>query len=895
MSLKRSVLCGALLMLAAFVVLLSFSSRVTARPTVACTWPNSTTGNWTDAGAWSCGNVPGPGDDVSIGIGAVINLTTTATINNLTMIGGTISGTGALNVTGLTNLNPFVNVTISTTGSRLPRLISSPSSGVIVNLTDPALTADSFNAVTISNPIGSNGSTVFEVGSHHIDALVMQNGNFGVTSDLTVTQIMSWTGGSLNAYFNSPAKFTLASTAVMTINPGGVYLYLPLINEGTITWLGPYSFTAGPNGTLTNNGTLNINTTPASQVTLGTSSVPFTNTGLLRVNALNNINVDYDFFNYGQVELNSGSFNMRWNNYIQRAGHTHLAGGNLSGVSKCCNLDNYPIYLYGGALSGSGIITGGIENNGGMVRLTGLLTVTNYYVQSVTGTLQVTVTGATNFGVMKVIQRNGVNSAGSINIDGTLIVNKANGFNPASGDRFQIMTGVTANGAFQQSTGNLAPAFGGYAGFGEVIVAEPNNAALMQARPFNALGVRGGDNGYTIAVFNPTTQTLTVSNVTAYIPISFTYKLTSTVGAITTNPIDFVLNGKRNLLFSPGFTVTAGNRRDFSFGVTISNVMPVGSYPLSVEANTVVNSQSRLVKLVDVAPIDLPLGATGNVTLGGGTVITQGGAVSILIPRSSPGLNVRVRITCPPTLEPCGNLQNVFVAQEVNGRGVFSYSLHLDPNQNPRPALGPTQPADYGFYTGLIPSTGILPGVPLKLFPDWDARRPCIAYDFSGYGIRPIGCVGGGDPLGTPQLYDPSGIIRDADTLQPIVGATVTLQRVPSALPDTPSLTRDCRTIDTRPGGVGGVWSGTAGGGIFEQPGFEPAQISPNVNPQITGADGRYGWNVVTGCWYVTVSADGYASKISPLVGVPPEVTDLDLTLDALNLPNKVYLPLVLK
>jgi hypothetical protein len=526
--------------------------------------------------------------------------------------------------------------------------------------------------------------------------------------------------------------------------------------------------------------------------------------------------------------------------------------------------------------------------------LTGLLTLTNYYLQSVTGTLQVTMTGATNFGVMKVIQRNGVTSPGNINIDGTLIANKANGFNPASGDRFQIITGVTANGAFQQSSGNMAPAFGGYAGFGEVIVAEPDNAALLQARPFDVRGVRGGDNGYTIAVFNPTTQTLTVNNVTASIPISFTYKPTSTVGAITLNPFDFISNGKRNLLFSSSFTVTAGTRRDFSFGIVISNLIPIGSHPLSVDANTVVNSQSRSVKLIDVAPIEIPLGAASNMTLGGGTVITQGGTTSILIPRSSPGVSVRVRITCPLELQPCGNLLNVFIAQEVNGRGVTSFTLQLDPNQNPLAPRGP-QSNDYGFYKGLIPGTGVLPGVPLKLFPDWDARRPCIAFDFSGYGIRPIGCVGGGDPIGTPQLYDPSGVIRDADTLQPIVGATVTLQRVPSALPDTPSLTRDCRTIDTRPGGNGGVWTGTASGGIFEQPGFEPAQISPNVNPQITGADGRYGWNVVTGCWYVTVSADGYASKISPLVGVPPEVTDLDLTLDALNLPNKVYLPLVLR
>jgi hypothetical protein len=39
-----------------------------------------------------------------------------------------------------------------------------------------------------------------------------------------------------------------------------------------------------------------------------------------------------------------------------------------------------------------------------------------------------------------------------------------------------------------------------------------------------------------------------------------------------------------------------------------------------------------------------------------------------------------------------------------------------------------------------------------------------------------------------------------------------------------------------------------------------------------TANKSRYGWNVV-----------------------PPEITDLDLALNALNLPNKLYLPLILK
>jgi hypothetical protein len=120
--------------------------------------------------------VPGPSDEVNVGPGGVITLNTNATINNLTMTGGTITGTGALAVSGLAQFVPSASVTIHTHGSSLPHILSAPNSGVIVRVTDPALTADSFHTVTISNPIGSNGSTVFDVGPHAWD-LHHANGN----------------------------------------------------------------------------------------------------------------------------------------------------------------------------------------------------------------------------------------------------------------------------------------------------------------------------------------------------------------------------------------------------------------------------------------------------------------------------------------------------------------------------------------------------------------------------------------------------------------------------------------------------------------------------------------------------------------------------------------------
>jgi hypothetical protein len=190
----------------------------------------------------------------------------------------------------------------------------------------------------------------------------------------------------------------------------------------------------------------------------------------------------------------------------------------------------------------------------------------------------------------------------------------------------------------------------------------------------------------------------------------------------------------------------------------------------------------------------------------------------------------------------------------------------------------------------------VIPGEPIKLFPDWDDHHPCIAY---GPGGAPEGCVPGDPGPGTPQLYDPSGYVTDAQTGLPISGATVTLYRAPSLQPDARSETRGCRTVNTRPGGVGGSWNSlpaaNTGLGILEDALLTPAQIDPAVNPQVSDEQGHFGWNVVAGCWYVVVGAPGHASKVSPLVGVPPEVTDLNIALEPFDLPNKVYLPVVVK
>ena len=147
------------------------------------------------------------------------------------------------------------------------------------------------------------------------------------------------------------------------------------------------------------------------------------------------------------------------------------------------------------------------------------------------------------------------------------------------------------------------------------------------------------------------------------------------------------------------------------------------------------------------------------------------------------------------------------------------------------------------------------------------------------------------------ELYDPSGIVSDHATAKPIENATVTLFKVPGALPDEGGATKQCRTIDTRPGGAGGNWdslpaANEASGGLPDLL-FDPGEISPVINPQKTNTEGYFGWNVAKGCWFVKVEATGYKMVISALVGVPPAVTDLNIKLDEAGV--KVFLPLLRK
>ena len=146
-------------------------------------------------------------------------------------------------------------------------------------------------------------------------------------------------------------------------------------------------------------------------------------------------------------------------------------------------------------------------------------------------------------------------------------------------------------------------------------------------------------------------------------------------------------------------------------------------------------------------------------------------------------------------------------------------------------------------------------------------------------------------PFNPIRLYDPSGFITDINTSQPVAGATVTLYHVPgwrAATTPADSGSDVCESNLSKPPAQ--AWSQPAPTALGVQLAPDLGRMSPATNQQTTGSDGYYGWDVAAGCWYVVVEAAGYQTLVSPVVGVPTEVTDLDLQLTPTAPPTAVSL-----
>lgn len=139
----------------------------------------------------------------------------------------------------------------------------------------------------------------------------------------------------------------------------------------------------------------------------------------------------------------------------------------------------------------------------------------------------------------------------------------------------------------------------------------------------------------------------------------------------------------------------------------------------------------------------------------------------------------------------------------------------------------------------------------------------------AGGGFDVIGPI----PIGGIELIDPQGVVYDQEAFtaalaaKSVTEATATDEQKTAARA-VAAITGATVTLQRQ--ATDGTWANVNA--------LDPG-ISPNVNPQVTGGDGLYKWDVSAGVYRVRVSAPGYDGVTSTSALIPPPKLDLHITL----------------
>jgi alpha-tubulin suppressor-like RCC1 family protein len=714
---------------------------------------------------------------------------------------------------------------------------------------------------------------------------------------LTVTQRLTWTIG----YLDGTGNVVIQPGAVGTV-PGALPVTVTAVSARVRNY-GSFNMNSAEMGTQWSNETGGVMNFTGDVYCCGTSGGVFNNRGVINITGTNRIQPIFQY---------SGAINL--NGIVTRT-------TNFFGVT-----------LYGGSLNGTGIMSDAVDNIGGVVapggsNNAGSLTIGDYYRQSPTATLSIDIGGSITGTFDQLNMSNTGEEAfypGRVTLSGTLNLNQLGGFAPQSGDEIRFMTFNQRNGFFGTFNNAFAPAFipAAYSTYAALI--EGSGANVRMSAKSDAYAVLPGvNNDYAIAFENPFNQVITLQALTHTLPISIAYRPGSSSGG--GDPIITTLNGRQQLRWNLAQPIGAASTGTFRFGVTVNPSATIGTYTSTIAARTSANAQDVTLPNAAAMLIQQPTTVSNTFALPG-TVVPRGDLppmINVTRGNSDEPFLVQTYLACPPG-KTCNDPNTDIFSVTLKVAG-FSYTMTAGiAPPTPTLQIASLQGARSALATLALPARASVtnPNRPAWANPPpyfhWEPGWPCDQQ------LPKERCEPGPDnPYRTPDcpipivvviywsdgttteeliacgaLYDPSGYVRNINTNQPITNATVSLYKVPFALPDTSTQTRDCRTTETRPGGVGGNWNSlppaNINTGVMEDPSFAPPRIDPPVNPQLTDDQGHYGWDVTSGCWFVVVSAPGYIPKTSPAVGVPPAVTDLDMYL----VPEgeiKVYLPLVRK
>jgi hypothetical protein len=388
-------------------------------------------------------------DGTTLQLYGMHNLTTTSSINadKVVFLGptDTVAGSyrsrtstnvlGQAGGIGVTFTGTIVGIGALTLDGGAITAYFSPASGSPIALTSLTLgtgatltgTAD----FVVSGLFAWTGATLAGTGSYNY---LRANGGLALSGSnnlsgriLANAGSAAWTGGSLYATNGS-----LSGSPNLIANLAGATFDVQA--DTNLVWSGgslaPIFFNAGTFKKSAGTGTTSFQTffNNAGTVNVQSGTLYLTTPGAFSNNTS------------GTVTVGSGSTLQVVGDYTQYAGLTSLAGGVL-GASGTVNIQ-------GGTLSGYGTINASVINAGvlsvGAAAATGTLSINGNYTQTSGGTLNIRLGGTTAGS-----QYDQLIVTGVATLDGTLNVSLINGFVPAPGNSFKVLT-------FGSRTGNFA-------------------------------------------------------------------------------------------------------------------------------------------------------------------------------------------------------------------------------------------------------------------------------------------------------------------------------------------------------------------------------------------------------------------------------------------------------
>ncbi len=408
---------------------------------------------------------------VAFGATATVGPGASASLQNLSLGGGTLTGAGTLTVngllawgggtmsgTGVTNSDGGLTLTGGTLDTRTLNNAGAATwnvAGVV-----QCVNAGTFNnlaGASFDDQVDGNWRQASGAGGRFTNA-----GTFTKSADTATFSVTFTNSGTLTVApdstlavagtYSQTGTATVQDTGTLTLRgpfsnfkngntlTRGAYDILGtfqfiganvVINKAVLTLDGPDAQVVDENG---NDGLANLARNAA-----GASLTVQNGAGLTTVG---------DFTDRGTVTVGAGSTVTVGGTYTETTGVTTLGGGTLAAGMVSVRR--------GGTLSGIGTVNASVRNAGqvlvGTADTTGVLTITGDFTQTAAGSLTLAVGGltvGTEYDQLAI--------GGTAALDGTLNVSLVSGFAPPSGSTYEILTFAAAGGSF--TTLDIDPSF----------------------------------------------------------------------------------------------------------------------------------------------------------------------------------------------------------------------------------------------------------------------------------------------------------------------------------------------------------------------------------------------------------------------------------------------------